>query len=81
MSHCVYDAVIGGGITGAGVLRDLALRGVRALLVEKKTLGHATTAASSHLIHGGCDTCCTIVSPPTPPVGIPATSCGWPGRI
>ncbi|MBK8872192.1 MAG: FAD-dependent oxidoreductase [Elusimicrobia bacterium] len=54
MSLSVYDAlVIGGGITGAGVLRDLSLRGVRALLVEKNTLGRATTAASSHLIHGG----------------------------
>jgi glycerol-3-phosphate dehydrogenase len=50
----MYDAiVIGGGITGAGVLRDLALRGLRALLVEKGRLGAATTASSSHLIHGG----------------------------
>ncbi|MBK8575619.1 MAG: FAD-dependent oxidoreductase [Elusimicrobia bacterium] len=49
-----YDAiVIGGGITGAGILRDFALRGVRALLVEKGDLGCATTASSSHLIHGG----------------------------
>lgn len=54
MDTVSFDAlVIGGGITGAGVLRDLALRGVRALLLEKGTLGHATTAASSHLIHGG----------------------------
>ncbi|MBI4396979.1 MAG: FAD-dependent oxidoreductase [Elusimicrobia bacterium] len=49
-----YDAiVIGGGITGAGVLRDLALRGYKCLLIEKGKPGHATTAASSHLIHGG----------------------------
>lgn len=49
-----FDAiVIGGGITGAGVLRDLALRGVKSLLVEKGDLGRATTASSSHLIHGG----------------------------
>lgn len=45
--------IIGGGITGAGIMRDLALRGARVLLVEKGTLGHATTASSSHLIHGG----------------------------
>jgi glycerol-3-phosphate dehydrogenase len=45
--------VIGGGITGAGVLRDLALRGVRALLVEKGRPAGATTGASSRLIHGG----------------------------
>lgn len=45
--------VIGGGITGAGVLRDCALRGLSAALIEKDGLGKATTASSSHLIHGG----------------------------
>lgn len=45
--------VIGGGITGAGVLRDCALRGLKAVLLEKNHLGHGTTAASTHLIHGG----------------------------
>jgi len=54
MSDLHFDAiVIGGGITGAGVLRDLSLRGARVLLVERGSLGHATTASSSHLIHGG----------------------------
>jgi glycerol-3-phosphate dehydrogenase len=54
MTPSDFDAiVIGGGITGAGILRDLALRGARALLVEKGALGHGTTASSSHLIHGG----------------------------
>jgi glycerol-3-phosphate dehydrogenase len=54
MTHAKWDAiVIGGGITGAGVLRDLALRGYRGLLLEKEDLGAATTASSSHLIHGG----------------------------
>lgn len=49
-----YDVVvIGGGITGAGILRDCALRGLKAVLVEKDRLGMATTAASTHLIHGG----------------------------
>jgi glycerol-3-phosphate dehydrogenase len=49
-----YDAlVIGGGITGAGVLRDLALRGVKSLLVEKGRPARGTTINSSHLIHGG----------------------------
>ncbi len=49
-----YDAlVIGGGITGAGVLRDLTLRGVKALLVEKSRPARGTTINSSHLIHGG----------------------------
>lgn len=45
--------VIGGGITGAGVLRDCALRGLKAILIEKGEPGCATTAASTHLIHGG----------------------------
>jgi glycerol-3-phosphate dehydrogenase len=54
MTRTPFDAiVIGGGITGAGVLRDLALRGYRGLLLEKEDLGAATTASSSHLIHGG----------------------------
>jgi len=49
-----YDVVvIGGGITGAGILRDLALRGIPALLLEKNRPGGATTASSTHLIHGG----------------------------
>ncbi|MBI5200190.1 MAG: FAD-dependent oxidoreductase [Elusimicrobia bacterium] len=45
--------VIGGGITGAGVVRDLALRGLRCVLLEKGRAGRQTTAASTHLIHGG----------------------------
>jgi len=45
--------VIGGGITGAGVARDLALRGRRVLLLERGRFGGGTTAGSSHLIHGG----------------------------
>lgn len=49
-----YDAVvIGGGITGAGIARDLALRGFKTLLAERSEPGAATTAASTHLIHGG----------------------------
>src|ERR1041385_7505780 len=49
-----YDAiVIGGGITGAGVLRALALRGFKTLLVEKGSPGRGTTVTSTHLIHGG----------------------------
>jgi glycerol-3-phosphate dehydrogenase len=49
-----YDVVIvGGGIAGAGVARDLALRGVSAALVEKGDFASATTSQSSKLIHGG----------------------------
>ena len=45
--------VIGGGVTGAGVARDAALRGLRVALVERGRPGGGTTAASTHLIHGG----------------------------
>lgn len=45
--------VIGGGITGAGVARDLSLRGKKVLLLERGRFGGGTTAGSSHLIHGG----------------------------
>lgn len=49
-----YDlAVIGGGINGAGIARDAAGRGLRVLLLDKGDLGHATSSASSKLIHGG----------------------------
>ena len=49
-----YDVVIvGGGMAGAGVARDLALRGVSTALVEKGDFASATTSQSSKLIHGG----------------------------
>ncbi len=45
--------VVGGGIIGAGIARDAALRGFRTLLVEKEDFGCGTTSRSSRLIHGG----------------------------
>ncbi len=49
-----YDAVIiGGGIVGAGLLRELAIRGIKALLVEKSDFASGTSSKSSKLIHGG----------------------------
>ncbi|MBI2609519.1 MAG: glycerol-3-phosphate dehydrogenase/oxidase [Deltaproteobacteria bacterium] len=45
--------VIGGGITGAGIARDAALRGLRVALVEKKDFASGTSSKSSKLIHGG----------------------------
>ncbi len=45
--------VIGGGITGAGIARDAALRGLRTALVDKGDLGGGTSSVSSRLIHGG----------------------------
>src|SRR6185312_13506555 len=50
----VYDlVVIGGGITGAGIARDAALRGLKVALFEKNDYGSGTSSKSSKLIHGG----------------------------
>ena len=45
--------VIGGGINGAGIARDAAMRGLRTALVEQNDLGAGTSSRSSRLIHGG----------------------------
>ncbi|WP_157217128.1 glycerol-3-phosphate dehydrogenase [Flavisphingomonas formosensis] len=45
--------VVGGGINGAAIARAAALGGHRVLLVEQGDLGHATSSASTKLIHGG----------------------------
>ncbi len=45
--------VIGGGITGAGILHDAALRGLSVALVERGDFGCGTSSRSSKLIHGG----------------------------
>ena len=45
--------VIGGGITGAGVARDAALRGFKTALIEKTDFAAGTSSKSSKLIHGG----------------------------
>src|SRR5438046_328578 len=45
--------VIGGGITGAGVARDAALRGLRVALVERLDWAAGTSSRSLKLIHGG----------------------------
>ena len=50
----VHDVVvIGGGVTGAGIARDLSLRGLSVLLLEKGDWGAGTSGASSWMIHGG----------------------------
>jgi len=49
-----YDVIIiGAGATGAAIAWDAALRGFRVALIDKGDFGHATSAASSKLIHGG----------------------------
>lgn len=50
----VFDLVIiGGGITGAGVARDAASRGMKVALIEAKDFASGTSSRSSKLIHGG----------------------------
>jgi glycerol-3-phosphate dehydrogenase len=50
----VFDlAVIGGGINGAGVARDAALRGMSVALIERSDFASGTSSRSSKLIHGG----------------------------
>jgi glycerol-3-phosphate dehydrogenase len=45
--------IIGGGITGAGVLRQAVMAGLRTLLVEARDFAFGTSSRSSKLIHGG----------------------------
>lgn len=50
----MFDVVIiGGGVNGCGIARDLAGRGQKVLLVEKHDLASGTSSASTKLIHGG----------------------------
>ena len=49
-----YDVVvIGGGITGAGILLDATSRGMKAALIEKRDFAWGTSSRSTKLIHGG----------------------------
>ena len=45
--------VVGGGINGCGIARDLAGRGLKVVLCEKDDLAQATSSSSTKLIHGG----------------------------
>src|SRR2546425_2958928 len=54
MRREVFDlAIIGGGITGAGVALEAASRGLKVALVEKRDFASGTSSRSSKLIHGG----------------------------
>ncbi|MFB6356985.1 MAG: FAD-dependent oxidoreductase, partial [bacterium] len=49
-----YDLlVIGGGINGAGVARDAAMRGLDVALFEKGDFASGTSSRSTKLVHGG----------------------------
>ena len=45
--------IVGGGITGAGVLREAVRRGYRALLLEQQDFSWGTSSRSSKMVHGG----------------------------
>lgn len=50
----VWDLVIvGGGITGAGIYREAAFRGLKVLLVEQQDFAWGTSSRSSKMVHGG----------------------------
>jgi len=46
-------AIVGGGITGAGIAREASLRGLRVALLEAEDFAAGTSSRSSKLIHGG----------------------------
>ncbi|UZP68545.1 anaerobic glycerol-3-phosphate dehydrogenase subunit GlpA [Desulfovibrio mangrovi] len=45
--------IIGGGATGTGLARDLSLRGIRCLLVEKRDINSGASGANHGLLHSG----------------------------
>ncbi len=54
LTQSTFDVlIIGGGITGAGIARDAALRGLSVALIEADDFAVGTSSRSSKLIHGG----------------------------
>ena len=45
--------IIGAGINGISLFRDLALQGVDAVIVDRGDFAGGASSASSHMIHGG----------------------------
>ena len=45
--------IIGGGVTGTGLARDLALRGVQVLLVEQRDINAGASGRNHGLLHSG----------------------------
>lgn len=52
-SGAIDVVILGAGINGAGLFRDLSAQGVNCVLVDKGDFGSGTSAAPSRLIHGG----------------------------
>lgn len=54
MNDFRFDVIIiGGGITGAGIARDMSLRGIEVLLLEKSDLAEGTTGRCHAMVHSG----------------------------
>lgn len=53
MTQAPTVLVVGGGATGAGIARDLALRGVDTMLIDRGGLGSGTSGRSHGLLHSG----------------------------
>ena len=54
LRHESFDVLIlGGGINGAGIARDLVMRGSKVALVEQQHFASGTSGKNSQLIHGG----------------------------
>ena len=54
VENTTFDVVIvGGGIIGAGIARDAAMRGLKVALFERSDFSSGTTSGSTRLIHGG----------------------------
>ncbi|MHA1475564.1 MAG: glycerol-3-phosphate dehydrogenase/oxidase, partial [Promethearchaeota archaeon] len=45
--------IIGGGVTGAGIAREAALRGIKTAIIDKNDFGFGTSSRSSKMAHGG----------------------------
>jgi glycerol-3-phosphate dehydrogenase len=54
IANQIWDAlIIGGGITGAGIFRNLANEGYRVLLIDQNDFSFGTSSRSSKMVHGG----------------------------
>jgi glycerol-3-phosphate dehydrogenase len=54
LKETTFDVlIVGGGVTGAGVLRECGLQGIKAALIEKDDFGFGTSSKSTRLAHGG----------------------------
>ena len=51
--HRLDVIIVGGGITGAGILREATRQGLKALLVEQRDFAWGTSSRSSKMVHGG----------------------------